>query len=78
MTIEAGAVDGRYRPAARDLVVTVIGEATASRVLADAAPLPRVEPEALAAAATGWTVRDGAVVVKLRDRPEALRLTLER
>ncbi len=46
--------------------------------MADGKPLLRVEPAAFAAAAPGWTVRDGAVVVKLRDRPEALRLSVER
>jgi hypothetical protein len=45
--------------------------------LADGELLLRVEPAAFAAAA-GWAVRDGAVVVKLRDRPEALRLSVER
>ena len=78
VTVEAAAVEGPYRPAARDLVFTVIGEGTASRVLADGQALARVEPSAFDATGTGWTARDGSVTVKVRDRPEALRLTIER
>lgn len=78
MTFEATAVEGRYRPAARNVVFTFVGEAAASRVVVDGQPLSRAEPGALAASATGWTARDGAVVVKLKDRPEALRLAIER
>jgi len=66
VTIEAGAVEGRYRLASRDLVFTVVGEPAASSVLADGHPLTRVAPEALATAAAGWTVQSGAVVVKVR------------
>jgi alpha-glucosidase len=78
VTVEVAAIEGRYRPAPRDLELTLVGEAAASRVLADGQALPRVEPAALAGTPAGWTVRDGAVVVKLRDRPEALRLSVER
>jgi alpha-glucosidase len=78
VTIEAGAREGRYRPAPRDLVFTVVGEPAVSSVISDAQPLARVPPEALAAAAAAWTVQGGAVVVKMRDRPEAVRLTIVR
>jgi alpha-glucosidase (family GH31 glycosyl hydrolase) len=78
VTVDAGAVEGAYRPAARDLVFTVVGEEAASRVLVDGQPVARVEPPALAASSSGWTVRDGSVILKVRDRPEALRLTIER
>jgi len=71
-------VVGSYRPAARDLVVTAVGEAVATRVTVDGQPLDRVEPARFDAAATGWTAREGSVVVKVRDRPEALRLVIER
>ncbi len=76
VTIEAAAVEGSYRPAARDLVFT-IGEAGASRVTVDGQPVDRVDPARFDAAATGWTARAGSVVVRLRDRPEALRVVIE-
>jgi hypothetical protein len=78
VTLEVGAVEGRYRPAERAVVLTLVGETGASRVLADGQPLARVGPEAFAASTAGWTVRDGAVSVKVKDRPQALRLTVER
>ncbi len=78
VTVEIGAAEGRYWPAPRDLVLSLVGETAAARILVDREPLARVEPQAFASAATGWTVRDGAVAVKLKDRPEALRLTIER
>jgi alpha-glucosidase len=78
VTIELGATEGRYRPAARNLVLTLVGEANATSVLAGNHTLSRVEPAALATTASGWTVRDGAVVVKLADSPEALRIRVER
>ena len=77
-TIEIGAIDGRYRPAPRDLLLTLVGEAQATRVLADGQPLPRVERDALSSAAGGWGVDDGAILVKLRDRPEELHIVVER
>jgi alpha-glucosidase len=78
VAIEAGAVEGAYRSPPRELVFTVIGEAGASRVSLDGRPLPQVAPAALAAAPSGWGVRDGVVVVKIADRTQALRITIER
>jgi alpha-glucosidase len=67
VTVEAAAVEGSYRPAARDLVLEVRVEGRPQRVLLDGAALP----------AEGWSHEAGFVKVKLRDRPEAIRLSIE-
>jgi hypothetical protein len=77
VSVEASAVDGSWRPAARDLVVRVRADGETSRVLLDKAALTRLQP-ASAANATGWRpTEDGFVEVRLRDRPEAFSITLE-
>jgi alpha-glucosidase len=78
VTIEVAAVEGQYRPAPRDIAFTLVGEAAASSVLADGQALAHVEPEAFTGSATGWTLRDGAIVIKVKDRPEAFHLTARR
>ena len=78
MTIEVAVAEGRYRRAARDLSLTLVGETAAANVLAGGRALIRVEPAALAAAESGWTIRDGAVAVKLPDGPQASTIRLER
>jgi alpha-glucosidase len=78
VTIESAAVEGPYRPAARDLVLTLVGETGASRVTVDGQPVGRLDPVRFDGAATGWTVREGSVVVKMRDRAEGARVVVER
>ncbi len=78
VTIEVAVAEGRYRPAARDSFLTLVGETAAANELAGGRALTRVEPAALAAAESGWTIHDGAVVVKLPDGPEASTIRLER
>ena len=77
-TLEIGAMEGRYRPAGRDLLLTFVGEAQTTRVLLDGRPLPRAEAFALARGGSGWAVSDAGTVVRTKDRPEALRVTVER
>jgi alpha-glucosidase len=67
VSVEAGAVEGSYRPAARDLVLEIRYDGAPRRVLLDGAALP----------ADGWTAADGFVRVKLRDRPAAIKVALE-
>jgi alpha-glucosidase len=67
VVVEAGAVEGSYRPAARDLILEIRSDARPARVLFDGAPLP----------ADGWTHEGGFVKVKLPDRPSVIRLTVE-
>lgn len=74
ITVAADAVEGRYRGAPRDLVFRLIGTRDARAVTLDGKPLPRVAPDQFDRADAAWTVRDGAVEAKLRDRPAALRL----
>jgi alpha-glucosidase len=75
-TIEVGAVEGSYRPAARDLVVDVVG-ATAQSVSEGDGRLPRLTPAALDGGGKGWTVRpDGRVSIRMRDRSEPFSIVL--
>jgi alpha-glucosidase len=67
VAIEVSAVEGSYRPAARDLVVEIHYDGVPRRVLRDGVPLPAAE----------WSQADGFVRIKLRDRPEAIRLAIE-
>jgi hypothetical protein len=78
-TIEVGAADGPWRPASRDLDITVPWAGAPSRVLIGGDPLARVTPDELRRQPRGWTQdADGAfVTVKLPDRFEAVRITIE-
>jgi alpha-glucosidase len=67
VAVEASAVEGSYRPAARDLVLEIRYDGTPRRVLLDGTPLP----------ASGWTAGEGFVRVKVRDRPEGIRVAIE-
>jgi alpha-glucosidase len=67
VSVEAGALEGSYRPAARDLVLEIRYEGRPQRVLLDGSALPT----------EGWSHEGGFVRVKLRDRPEAVRLVIE-
>ncbi|HSL21934.1 MAG TPA: glycoside hydrolase family 31 protein [Vicinamibacterales bacterium] len=80
VTIDVGAPEGSWRPAARPLVLSVRWTGDVRAVSATAAgPLPRLAPEALEQQPTGWTVTDeGFVRVKLPDRFEAVSVTIER
>jgi hypothetical protein len=55
----------------------VVGAGEPVRVLLGAEALPRVEAERLEAAPRGWAVQDGVTVVRLPDRFEAFRVTIE-
>jgi alpha-glucosidase len=77
VSVEASAVEGSWRPAARDLVVRVRADGQTSRVLLDKGVLTRLQPAA-AANESGWRpTDDGFVEVRLRDRAEAFSITLE-
>ena len=67
VVVEAGAVEGSYRPAARDLILEIRSDARPARVLLDGAALP----------ADGWSHEDGFVRMKVPDRATALRITVE-
>jgi alpha-glucosidase len=78
VTIEVGAPEGSWRPAPRDVLLELRGAGEPSRVSAGGASLARFDAERLATEPAGWTRTDqGLVVVKLRDQPEALTVTLE-
>ena len=74
--IAGSAVAGSYRPAPRDLVLSVRLDASPKRVLLDGAPLPEIPVET--AGGAGWsTTKDGFVTVRFRDRALAFKLTIE-
>ncbi|MCU1246260.1 MAG: Alpha-glucosidase [Acidobacteria bacterium] len=74
--VEIGAPEGTYRPQARALVLMVRSQADTARVWGGGAALPRVDD--LQKAERGWTVKDGAVVVKMPDRFERVEIRIER
>ena len=74
--VEAGAVSGPWRPAARDLVLRIRADGEPGRVRIDGTFL--VRRSATEAAGTGWTFsEDGFVEVVLEDRADAFSLVLE-
>lgn len=78
ISLDVSAVAGRYRPAPRDLVLSLVGEGEARRVTLNERVLKRLDPGAFDTAAEGWTAGAGRVRVKLQDGAEALRLHIER
>lgn len=74
-TIIVSAPEGSYRPAARDLVLTLRSDGEAERVAANGAALVRRTPTELASARDGWTVdENGWIVVKQPDRFEPITI----
>jgi alpha-glucosidase len=76
--IEVGAPEGPYRPPARDLVLSVLFDGEPKQVLLGTEPLPRRSPAELLAKTRGFSASFGLVTVRLPDRLEALRVTIER
>jgi alpha-glucosidase len=74
-TVRVGAADGPYRPAARDLVVSIRWDGVPRTVSVGGRPLARTEP---AASGHGWSLGDdGFVRVRLADRWDAFAVTVE-
>ncbi len=76
ITVEVGAAEGGYRPAARDLVLRIRTDAEPSRVTVDGEELPEMAEDA-AETAAGWSAGGGFVTVRLADRWEGLRVDVE-
>jgi alpha-glucosidase len=78
-TIEVGGPEGPWRPASRDLEVTLPWAGEPSRVLIGGSAISRVTPDELRRQPQGWTQdADGIfVTIKLPDRFEAVRVTIE-
>jgi alpha-glucosidase len=64
-SIEIGAPEGTYRPQPRQLVLTVRGRASASRVTVNGAETKE------------WSVRDGSLVIRMPDRFERTEIRIE-
>jgi alpha-glucosidase len=76
-TVTISAAEGTYRPAARDLVVTVRSDREAQRVVVNGAALSRRNQSELDTAREGWTVdQNGSIVVKQPDRFEAITIEI--
>jgi alpha-glucosidase len=78
VTVEVGAPEGSWRPAARDILFELRGLGEPTRVMAGGAALDRLSVARLATEPRGWGRTDqGVVVVKLPDPAEAFTVTLE-
>jgi hypothetical protein len=75
--VEAGAVEGSWRPAPRDLVLRIRRDGEPRRVLLDQEPLARLGPTP-APGTAGWRLaEEGFVEVRLRDRVGAFSVSLD-
>jgi Domain of unknown function (DUF5110) len=76
LLLDVRSPEGRYRPATRDLILSVWFENPPERTLLDGVPLPRVAD--LRRAEKAWTFdRNGFAVVKVPDKFETMRLIME-
>lgn len=83
VVIEVGAAQGRYRPEARALELSVAFDSRPARVRVAAggatSDVPYVDASALGTHAEAWSVVDGRfVVVKQADRWDGLKVTIEK
>jgi alpha-glucosidase len=79
VTIEIGAPAGAYRPQPRRLEIQIPLEGEPTRVvLGKEQVVPRDPIEPFHEQPTGWTIRDGFVIVRHADPFEAVRITIER
>jgi len=77
-SIDVAAPEGSFRPAARDLVLSVQWSGDVNRVTNGSTTLTRFSPLELATHPSGWAVSDtGFVIVKQPDPFTALRVTIE-
>jgi alpha-glucosidase len=77
-SIDVAAPEGSFRPAARDLVLSVQWSGDVSRVTSGSTTLTRFSAQELATHPSGWAVSDtGFVIVKQPDPFTALRVTIE-
>jgi len=78
-TIEVAAPEGSFRPAARDLVLSLHGLSEARTVTSGSTAMTRYTPQELRTHPSGWAVSDtGFVVVKQPDNFGALHIVVER
>jgi alpha-glucosidase len=82
--VEVSAPEGKYRPASRDLVLeTWLAREPQSvtvqtgREPGSGEPLPRLDRNNLANASRGWSFADGVLTVKVVDRFEPTRFTIQ-
>jgi len=78
VTIEVSAKEGRWRSPPRALIFALQGQGSATRAELNGRALSHRDATDFERSDTGWTVRDGVLLVKLRDRASAIRLTVER
>jgi hypothetical protein len=77
-TIEVSAAEGGWRPAERELRFRILTEAAPRVVRLGTETLAALAADQLPASGSGWArSADGFVVVKLRDRFDGFRLSLE-
>jgi alpha-glucosidase len=77
-TVEISAAEGSWRPKDRELRLRILSEAAPSKVLLGKDALPARSPGERGVERSGWfRSADGFVTVSLKDRFEALSVTLE-
>jgi alpha-glucosidase len=79
--VDISAPEGKYRPAARQLVLELWmdhGPQSVTEGTDAGQSLPRLDTNALANSARGWSFADGMLTIKDADRFEAARFTVQR
>jgi alpha-glucosidase len=74
--IDVSAPEGRWRSPPRALLFALPGTSKAMRVDLDGQPLPRRDDATFEHNNSGWIIRDGMLLVKLRDRADSISLTV--
>jgi hypothetical protein len=76
-TIEIDAPSGSYRPAPRSLEVSIPFDDEPRRVVVGDQEVPRVNADRLDSESSGWTMRDGTVIVRQPDSFNTMRIRIE-
>jgi len=74
--IKASAIEGHYRPAPRALVFSVFGDTDVTRVELNGKTIGRSDDADFDRGTSTWTVRDGALEVKLQDGASAQEIRI--
>jgi alpha-glucosidase len=71
--VEVGAPEGSWRPAARDLILSIGWSGEPKQVTLNGAALARLTAER----SEGWSVAEGLVTIRVRDRFDPIRVRIE-
>ncbi|MEO6258806.1 MAG: glycoside hydrolase family 31 protein [Thermoanaerobaculia bacterium] len=74
--VEIGSAEGSYRPQPRPMILTIRSQADAASVFLGNVALPRLSPSQWETAESGWSTREGSVVVRMPDRFERTEIRI--